>query len=207
VETPQQSSLLRVMDASANAPALDLALDAATEFTNLSAPSISNYAPVNTGTSTMTLRAAGTTTGGAASSLDAQAGQEYSLLLMDRGTSYASSIVEDQSESAPATEVSLRFITDTPVAGTLDIYLVPSGGTIAEATPVESHIATGTVSAYVNLIAGDYDLIVTSAGGTVPRFTDTGLTFTSGQVRTLLFADQKYTKPAAVELVIGNDLN
>ena len=136
-----------------------------------------------------------------------QAGQEYSLLLMDQGSGSVSSIVEDQSVSAPSADVSLRFITDTPVAGALDIYMVPSGGTIAEATPVEAHIASGTVTAYVNLIAGDYDLIVTGAGGTVAKFTDTGLTFSSGQVRTLLFADQKYTKPAAVELVIGNDLN
>jgi hypothetical protein len=207
LETPQQSSLLRVMDASANAPASNLLVNGVEEFANVSSPSISNYAPVNTGSSTLTVQTAGTTTGGIASPLDAEAGQEYSLLMLDQGTSYVTSIVADQSVAAPSTEVSLRFITNTPVAGALDIYMVPSGGTIAKATPVESHLVSGTVSAYVNLIAGDYDLIVTGAGSTVAKFTDTGLTFSSGQVRTLLLADQRYTKPAAVELVIGNDLN
>ena len=207
VETTQQTSLLRVMDAAASAAPMDVLVGGVTTFTNVSAPSISNYAPVNTGTSKLTLRATGTTTGGTASLLDANAGQEYSLLLLDHGGTYTSSLVEDQSVSAPTGDVSLRFITDTPVAGALDIYLVPTGGEIAEATSVETAIASGTVTPYVNLSEGDYDLIVTATGGTKAILTVTGMTLSSGQVRTLLFADQKYTNPAAVQLVVGDDLN
>lgn len=207
VETPQQSSLLRVIDASPNAPASDLVVGSETEFANVSAPSISNYAPVNTGSSTLTLRPTGTTTGGAASLLQAVAGQEYSYLLLDQGTSYRTTILADQSVSAPAGDVSLRFITETPVAGALDLYLVPSGGLIADATPVEADVTSGTVTAYVNVPAGTYDLVATAPGGTVALLDDTGLTLSSGQVRTLVFSDQPYTKPAAVEVVIGDDLN
>jgi hypothetical protein len=168
VETSQQNSLLRVLDASSNAPPVDLVVGGDTEFTNLSGPSISNYAPLNTGTSTLTLRATGTTTGGAASLLDAKAGQEYSLLLLDQGSSYVSSILEDQSVSAPTGDVSLRFITDTPVAGALDVYLVPTGTKIAKATPVETDIVSGTVTAYVNVSEGAYDLITTFRAGPNP---------------------------------------
>ncbi len=207
VESSQQSSLLRVVDASDNTPPVDLVVGADTEFTNISGPSVSNYAPVNTGTSTLTLRATGDTTGGAASSLDAKAGQEYSLLLLDQGSSYVSSILEDQSVSAPAGDVSLRFITDTPVAGALDIYLVPSGTKIAKATPVETDIVSGTVTAYVNLTAGTYDLITTETGATKANLTVTAMTLSAGQVRTLVFTDQRYTNPAGVRLTIGSDLN
>jgi hypothetical protein len=207
VETPQQSSLLRVIDASPNAPASDLVVGAEVEFENLSSPSISGYAPVDTGSNTLTLRPTGTTTGGVSSLLQAVAGQEYSYLLLDQGTGYTTTLLMDQSVSAPAGDVSLRFITDTPVAGALDVYLVPSGGLIADATPVEASLTSGSVTAYVNVPAGTYDLVATAAGGTVAKLDDAGLTFSSGQVRTLVFTDQPYTKPAAVNVAVGDDLN
>ncbi len=187
---------------------MDVLLGSQLFFSNLGSPAFSNYAPTGAGMVAVTARPSGQTgSAGQRSELTAVAGLYYSLLLTDAGAGYQSAILADQSIAAPAGQVSLRLIESAPVAGPVDVYLLPNAVPLANASPVFSLVAPGTVSAYTNLTAGDYTVIVTGAGSLIPKLDGSTMTLSGGQVRTLLLVDQKHTSDAEVLMVVGDDVN
>jgi hypothetical protein len=91
----------------------------------------------------------------------------------------------------------------------VDIYLVANSGTLAGAKPLLSHVATGTVSGYLNVQAGSYTLVIAPAGDKNAKdvYSSDALQFTGGQVRSVLIVDAQLTTNPPVTIAIGNDLN
>lgn len=200
-------TMVRVVDASYNAPAVNVNLGATAIAAGIAGPSITNYAFLPPEASTAYIYPASSKTPTASAAGEFLASQEYSVYLTDQGAGYAATILTDQVTAPPPNDVSVRFLQQAIATGAVDIYFVPSGATLADARPVVSDLPVESVTAYINLPAGTYSVIVTPAGSGTAAYTGASMQFTAGQVRTLLIVDSRLTTNPPVNVVVGDDLN
>jgi hypothetical protein len=203
---PSQTQV-RVIDASYNAPAIDVDVATTQIATNIGAATFTNYAFLSPENATAYVYPTGTTKATAQVAGEFLVAQQHSVLITDSGTTYTASILTDQPIAAPAGYFSIRFLQQAPKAGAVDIYLLASGGTLADANPVFSNVAPQSMEGYVNVVAGTYTIVVTPAGVITTPYTSASITFVGGQVRTALIMDAQLTKNPPVTVTIGDDLN
>ncbi len=201
------STRVRVIDASTNAPALDAYVSAVPIVDNIVGPSISNYAFLKPGVSSLTLDAHGTHSVLAQMNGTFAAGKQYSVYVADEGSTFTTQLLTDQNSPAPSGFVSFRFVQQATAAGPVDVYLLPSGTAIADAKPLLSSLAPGAVTPYMNIPAGTYQLAVATAGTTKGAYTGVATAFIGGQVRTILIVDQQLLSTPPVNVLVANDVN
>jgi hypothetical protein len=204
--SPSQT-LVRVIDASYNAPAVDVDIATTPIATNIGAATFTNYAFLPPENATAYVYPTGTTKGGV--SVDGQflVSEQHSILVTDSGKSYTASILTDQPAAAPAGYFSIRFLQQALKAGAVDIYLVPDGSVLADSKPLFADVAPQAVEGYANVLAGSYTIVVTPTGVTKTPSASTAIQFVAGQVRTVLIMDAQLTTNPPVTVTIGNDVN
>ncbi|MGA7524379.1 MAG: DUF4397 domain-containing protein [Acidobacteriaceae bacterium] len=206
--SPSQT-LVRVIDASYNAPPVDVKIGTTPIAVDIGAATFTNYAflPPENATAYVYPTKATTATASVAGAFLVT--QQHSVFITDTSTGYQATLLLDQAVLPPAGYVSLRFLQQAPRAGAVDIYLIASTGTFTGAKPLLSHVPPATVSGYVNVQAGSYTLAIAPAGDTNPNdvYTSESLQFTAEQVRSVLIMDAQLTTNPPVTIAIGNDLN
>jgi hypothetical protein len=99
----------------------------------------------------------------------------------------ATALTDDN--SAPASgDVKIRVINASSNLGTTDVYIVTSG-TGLSASPTFSSLGVSTASGYDSVAAGSYQVYFTTPGTTSVILNTTALSFSSGQVRTVVVLD------------------
>ena len=193
---PSQT-LARVIDASYNAPAVEVKVGTTAIATNIGAATFTNYAFLPTGTTTATASAQG----------DFLVAQEHSVFITDSGVAYTATILTDQTTAAPTGYFSIRFLQQAAHAGAVDIYLVPSSSTLSGSKPLLTDVTPQSVESYVNVMAGTYTIAVTPTGVITTPYTSSQIAFVAGQIRTALIMDAQLTTNPPVTVVIGDDLD
>jgi len=206
--TPAQT-MVRVIDASYNAPPVDVKIGTTPIAVNIGAATFTNYAFLPPENATAFVYPTKTTTATASVAGAFEVAQEHSVLITDTSGGYQATLLLDQAANPPAGYVSLRFLQQAVHTGAVDIYLIPSDGTLAGTKPLLSDVATGTVSVYINVEAGSYTLAITPVGDANAKdvYTSQALQFTDGQVRSVLIMDAQLTTSPPVTITIGDDLN
>lgn len=207
VSGSQAVSLVRVIDASYNAPAVDVYVGQAEIAGNIAAAAITNYAILSPGILTTKIDATGTTKPLVTLSGSYLAGQQHSVYITDSGTGFTASVLTDQVTAAPVGDFSVRFLQNADAAGNVDIYLVADGSKFAAATPIASDLAPGQVTSYFNVAAGSYQLVIAPAGSTTASYTGSAVTYVAGQVRTMLIVDQPNVDQEPINVVVGDDVD
>jgi hypothetical protein len=208
VQNPSPSQTqVRVIDASYNAPAVDVDVATTPIATNIGPATFTNYAFLPPENATAYVYPTGTMKGGV--SVDGQflVSEQHSIFITDSGKSYTASILTDQPAAAPAGYFSIRFLQQALAVGAVDVYLVPDGSTLADAKPLYTNVAPQAMEGYANVLAGSYTVVVTPAGVTTTPAASTPIQFVAGQVRTALIMDAQLTKNPPVTVTIGNDVN
>jgi hypothetical protein len=205
--TPTQT-LVRVMDASYNAPAVDVKVGTTPIATNIGPASITNYAFLPPQDTSAYIYPTGSTKSTASAAGTFLVDEQHSVLLADSGAGYAATILTDQVTPPPIGDFSLRIVQQAQQTGAVDVYLLSGTTALADAKPLLSAVAAQTVSAYVNVAAGTYTIAVTPTGNIKSAYTSTApVTFATGQIRTFLVMDAQLTTNPPVTVTIGNDLN
>lgn len=206
--SPPQT-MVRVIDASYNAPPVDVKIGTTPIAVNIGAATFTNYAFLPPENATAYIDPTKTTAATASVPGAFLVGQQHSVFITDTSAGYQATLLADQAVAPPAGYVSLRFLQQAARAGAIDLYLIPAGATLAGAKPLLSGVVPGTVSAYINVQAGSYTLAVTPAGDTSAKdaYTSQALQFAGGQVRSVLIMDAQLTTSPPVTLTMGNDLN
>lgn len=207
VTQPQTTALVRVLDASYNAPAVDVYAGKTEIAKNVGPGSITNYAILTPGPVTITVDATGTRKALATVTTDLRAAAQRSVYLVDKGSGFDAKLLKDQAQPPPLGEFSARFFRTADATGAVDVYYLTTGERVADAMPVVKGLAPGQNSSYVNLPDGTYRLVVTRAGHTSPVFTGSSVTYAGGQVRTVLIAGGSTVEPKTVQVVVGDDSN
>uniref|UniRef100_A0A7V4XQJ8 DUF4397 domain-containing protein n=1 Tax=Acidobacterium capsulatum TaxID=33075 RepID=A0A7V4XQJ8_9BACT len=203
----QAVSLVRVIDASYNAPAVDVYVGQTQIAGNIAAPLITNYAILSPGVQTTKIDSTGTTKVLATVNGDYLASTQHSLYLSDSGTGFTATLLTDQVIAAPAGDFDVRFLQNANAVGSVDIYLVPDGSKFAAATPIVANLAPGQVTSYIPVAVGSYQLVIAPAGSTKASYTGSAVVYTSGQVRTLLITDQPNVDQQPINVVVGDDVD
>jgi hypothetical protein len=206
-----QPSLVRVINASYIAPAVNIYVEKTIFASNVGEGFISNYgtaAPSNAATVTATAATGGAVLVSAAVTL--KPGAHHSVFLTDNGstpTLYNLSVLEDQSISAASGHSDFRFLNQAPRTGPLDVYMVPAGTTLANTIPICVNIPVGQTCGYISFASQTVTMVITPTGTTTVKYTSTPLGLVGGEVRTVVMVDSQLTSNPPVNVVIADDVN
>jgi len=198
---------IRVINASYNAPAIDVDIATTPIAANIGPATFTNYAFLPPENATAYIYPTGTTKTGASVAGQFLVDEQHSVFITDSGKGYTATLLTDQPTPAPAGYFSIRFLQQALKAGAVDIYLVPDGSNLTDAKPLFTDVAPQSAEGYSNVPAGSYIVVITPAGViTTPAATST-IQFAAGQVRTALITDAQLTTNPPVTVTIGDDVN
>jgi Domain of unknown function (DUF4397) len=205
------TSLVRVVDASYIAPAVNVYIENTLFAGNIGQGYISNYGTVKPSPAAqikVTQATGGATLVAAAATLNA--GMQHSVFLTDNGaspTAYIVTVLQDQQTPAAAGHSAFRFLNQAPRTGAVDVYMVLGSTTLANTIPLCTALPVGSTCGYVSFASATVTMVITPAGTVTPKFTSTSLALSGGEVRTVVIVDSQLTNDPPVQVVIAKDVD
>ena len=181
---------LRVVHASADAPAVDVLANNGTTpaISNLAFPNATGYLNLPAATYNFKVVPTGTLTPAVINAdVPLVNSHEYTLLAVGALANIEPLLLTDNNRVV-ATEAKVRLIHASTLASNVDIYVVAAGASIANATANFSNIPFKASTGYVSLAAGNYDVIITPTGTKTEAIKAT-LTFANGKIYTAIARD------------------
>jgi hypothetical protein len=211
ISNPSQTQI-RVINASPDAPSLDLYQGGNAMAFNLGFGTVTSYVPVPPGIYTISAASTGTKQPLSTSKSTFAASAQYTVLIGNIAAGLQQLVLTDQNQAAPAGQVSLRFIDQATRAAAVDIYLIPAGQKLTAAPPVVTGVAFGANTGYLNIPTGAYTLVAVPAGTvpsstTVPTYSGTQVTYPAGAARTFILIDQQLLTTPGLQVVTAEDYN
>lgn len=211
VASYNQPSLVRVIDASYIAPAVDVQVEGTLLAANIGQGTITPYGTLpasNDAPIDVTAATGGATLVSTSGTL--LAGHQHSVFLTDNGaapTSYQVTILEDQQVPAAQGHSAFRFLNQAPKTGAVDIYVVPAGTTLANTIPLVTALPVGGTAGYIDFTAQTVTMVITPTGVLTPKYTSQSISLTGGEVRTVLIVDTQLTSNPPVSVFVANDID
>ena len=207
-------SLVRAIDASYNAPAVNVSVEGTLLAANIGQGSITVYggfAPSRNATVKVTATSSTKTL--VSSNVTLVANKSQSVLVTDYNADYQVTVLEDQSTPAPTGHSEFRVLNQAPSTGPVDVYFLAgtSETVFATAKPVITELAVGATSGYVTIPSSTLFMVIAPSGTTLATTVTTvyssgALALTGGEVRTVLIVDPVLvTQP--VQVFIAKDVN
>jgi hypothetical protein len=209
VATYTQPSLVRVIDASYIAPAVNVVVEGTLLAANIGQGTITPYGTLPASNNALIKITA--STGGTAlvtTNGTLLAGHQHSIFLTDNGaapTSYTVTILEDQQTAAAGGHSAFRFLNQAPKTGPVDVYMIPTGSTLANTIPIVTALPVGATAGYISFTSQTVIMVITPTGLTTPKYSSTSLALTGGEVRTVLIVDTQLTSNPPVAVFMADD--
>ena len=205
------TALIRVIDASYIAPAANVYIENVLFAGNIGQGFISNYGTVTPSPAAVVRVTPATgTTPSVSAAVTLNAGTQHTIFITDNGaspTQYVVTALSDQQTAAASGRSDFRFLNQAPRTGAVDIYMVPSGTTLANTIPVVTNLAVGTSTAYLSITSQTLTMVITPTGTVTPAYTSAALALTGGEVRTVVIVDSQLTTNPPVQVLIASDVN
>jgi hypothetical protein len=206
----QSGSQVRIIDASPDAPGIDIYQNNAAIAYNLGFGTITSYVPIDPGVYTTTATVAGTKQVLSSSKGTFVTATQYTVLIGNSAASLQQLTLKDQSNAAPSGQIALRFIDQATRIGALDIYLVPPGKKLTDVTPVVTNINFNVNTGYLNIPTGTYTLVMVPTGTipsstTVATYIGAQITYTGGSASTVILIDQQLITTPGLQVIIAPD--
>jgi hypothetical protein len=211
------SSQVRVIDASPDAPGIDIYQGGLAMAYNLGFGTVTSYVSVSPGASTITADTASTKQVLTTATATYAASKQYTVLIGNVAANLQQTVLTDQSLPAPSGQISLRVLDQaTRYTGGVDVYLVPSGTALSLAAPILTNVIFGGNSGYINVPAGTYSIVLLPTGtvpvdatgtapATKPIYSGTATAYAVGAVRTILLLDNQVLTNPGFQAVIADD--
>jgi len=205
-------SQVRIVTASPDARALDIYQgDTALTF-NLGSGTITSYIPIARGTYTINAEASGSRQVLSTAKATFAPSAQYTVLIGNAAANLQQLTLTDQSQPAPAGQISLRFIDQATRVNAVDIYLIPAGQKLAAVTPVVTSFVFGANTGYLNIPSGTYSLVILPAG-TVPISTNAAtyagaqVNYPTGAARTIILIEQQLVTTSSLQVITADDFD
>lgn len=206
------TALVRVIDASYIAPAANVYVENQLFAGNAGQGTITNYGTVKpSATAAIKVTPVSGSTPAVTAAATLNASTQHTVFITDNGaaaTQYIVTVLEDQSTPAASGHSSFRFLNQAPRTGAVDVYMVPSGSTLADSTPLCTDIKVGATCGYISFASQSVTMVITPTGVTTAKtnYSD-ALTLTGGEVRTVVIVDSQLTTNPPLSALVANDLN
>ena len=204
------ASQVRIIDAVPNGGGIDVYQGSGILAYNLGLGVITSYVPITPGNYAINVDAAGTKTLLVSATGTFANGQQYTVVVGNYFSQLQEIILKDQSQPAPTGQVAIRVVDQSTRGGTVDLYLVPTGSTIAQVRPFLTGIAFGSNTGYVDVPSGSYTLEAVPSG-TVPTattttlYTGSSLNYSSGSAKTVVLIDQQLVTVPGIQAIVADD--
>lgn len=197
---------LRVLHASPDAPNVDINLDGKNVLTNVPYKTASDYLDVPAGTHTIKVYPTGTTNAVITANVTLTKNSYTTVAAINFVANIQGKVITDDNSAPKNGDVKVRLIHFSPSAGSVDIYVTAPGADLSQATPTLSNVPFDTVSDYLSVPAGAYEVRVTPTT-TKEVVIDSGtLNLTAGQIRTGVALDNPGANPPFTAIVL-KDVN
>jgi hypothetical protein len=211
VATYTQPTLVRVIDASYAAPAINVYVEGSQLAGNIGQGTITPYGTLTANTAAaIKVTGATSTTALLSTSGTLLAGHQHSVFLTDDSTAasgYAVTVLEDQQVAAAGGHSAFRFLNQATKTGAVDVYMIPADSTLAKSIPLVTALPVGTTASYISFTSQTVTMVITPTGTITPKYTSTPIALTGGEVRTVLLVNAQLTSDPPVDVYIGNDVN
>lgn len=207
---PASTARVRVVDASPDAPGIDLYQGSDGVAYNLGFGDITSYVPISPGAYTISAATAGTRQVLSFDKPTLAVASQYTVLIGNTAGSLQQLTLKDQNQPAPAGQTSLRFLDEATRTGPVDVYMVPSGRSLVTVNPLLTNVAFGANTGYRVIPSGTYTLVVLPAGSvpistTAASYTGAQVTYPSTAARTLIFIDQPLPTIPGLQVITADD--
>jgi Domain of unknown function (DUF4397) len=203
---------VRIINATPDAPRLDLYQDSNALAFNLDFGTVTSYIQLAPGAYNITANTAGTRQALSTAKTTFTTAGQYTVLIGNTAASLQQITLTDQSQPAPPGQTALRFINQATRAGAVDIYLVPGGQKVNAVTPLVTGIVFGANTGYVNVPIGTYTLAMLPAGTlpastTIATYAGPQMTYSAGAARTIILIDPPLVAPPGIRVITANDFD
>lgn len=192
-------SYVKFIHASPGAPNVDVKVGSAFAAQNTGfGAATSGYAQVNAGTSekVQVFAAGKDSTAVLSASQTFMKDQYYTILALNTPSKLQAAIENDDLTAPPSGDCKIRVVHASTTAGAVDVYVTAPGVSLTDpanpVTPVLSNFTFGTVTKYLAVPAGSYEVRVTVAGNPSAVAIDTGSTgvaLSAGSIYTAVALD------------------
>ncbi|ASP39282.1 hypothetical protein CHH28_11605 [Bacterioplanes sanyensis] len=187
-------SYVRVLHASADAPAVDVLIDGKAVLENVSFQQGSDYLRVNAGPRDVALRVAGTDTIALQASLTLAENGRYSVIAQNQVASLELEVLDDTSRFNNGT-TDVTVVHAAPAAGAVDVYVTAAGADLGQATL--SAVPFDANASLAEIASGDYQVRLTGAGASDVVY-DSGSLAISTDVTAVAVASMKGASPVTL---------
>jgi hypothetical protein len=206
-------TLVRFIDASPDAPSLDVYEGNAAIAYSLGLGTVSSYIPIGTGGYTFSVDTAGTQQQLATVHGTYVLGNQYTVLTGNVAANLQMTVVKDQSTPSPSGEVGFRILHQSTRAGAVDVYLQPVGSAnLSGIPPIATGVAFGGNTGYIDAPSGAYSVVVYPAGtvptnATTPLYSSAQVEYSGGAARSVVILDQKLPTTPGVQVIVADDFD
>ena len=176
----------RLLNASPGEAGLNGMVSGSSFASNVTYGAVSNYSSVASGLVMLEIEPSGSTSVQLNETVSLLSNMPYTVMVAGYPPSVSTAILTDNSSAPSAGNILLRVINASPSLGTADVYVVAPNTDLASVRPTVSFLIFASASNYVSLAAGSYEVVFTETGQTVPVISSGSLTFTAGQVRSVV---------------------
>ena len=206
VQPTPTSTQVRVIDASPDAPGLDIYSGGSAIAYNLGFGTVTSYVGLAPGIYTMTADTAGSKQILTSAKATLVTANQYTILLGNSSSNLQELVLTDQVQAAPSGQIALRFLDEATRVAAVDVYLVPAGAKLTAITPVLTNVSFPFNSGYVNVPAGTYTLVLVPTGTvptstTVATYTGSQAGYTGGSATTIILIDQQLVTTPGLQVL------
>jgi PHD/YefM family antitoxin component YafN of YafNO toxin-antitoxin module len=182
-------SRVRVFHASPDAPNVDVLIDGGLVLEDVPYQTASDFLEIESGHRQVAVTATGTDTAVIDQRVDFAKDTDYLLIASGKLASIKPIIAITDRSSPAQGSAKIRVLHAAPSAPAVDIYVVPTGQGILNATPVLSAVPFGVISDYLVVPQGTYDVRVTVAGTKTVAIESNQLNIGDGLIATVAALD------------------
>jgi len=183
------SAKLRVMQASPDESSVDVLIDGKSVATNVAYATATKYLTVSSGSRHLQVEPSGSTTVIVDQSLSLSGNSNSTVLVYGLSPSITALDLADDDSAPTSGDFKIRLVNAAPLMGAVDIFVVTPGTNLTDVGPNVTNLTAQAASGYLSFAAGTYEVFFTVPGG-ISSFIDSGpITFSTGQVRTMVALD------------------
>ncbi len=204
---------VRIIDASPNAPGLDVYEGGSALAYNLGFGTVTSYVSISPGISTISADTAGSKQQLVSARGTFAPSTQYTVLIGNVAASLQETVLTDRSIPAPSGQIAIRVVDQaTRFSAGVDVYLVPTGTKLGSVTPVLTNLVFGSNSGYITVPAGTYSIVLlptgtTVSGTTTGNYTGPATPYSVGAARTFILLDQQVVTDPGFQVVVADDFD
>jgi hypothetical protein len=176
----------RIVNASPGEGAITATIGGTSVASSLDYGTGSSYATVSSGSVSLKVEQSSTSNSVLDETVSLTSNSTYTILLANYSTSVTAVTLTDNNSSPSSGQFNLRIVQASPSLGAADVYVVSPGTSLSSTAASVTDLSFESASTYLPLAAGTYEIYFTPTGQKTASIDSGAISFSSGEVRTVV---------------------